>query len=275
MNQTSNFHFSNKILSLLTALIIAIFVVPFLQAAEIDFDNLPPEVILSPNQQTQPIPSSPSVLPPTNNFPSGSSRFRKQAQPQLNTNSLPPPENANPNADSSNAANVFGPEANLKTKCPTCGKKDPLALIETTKGLIIIRLYRKLAPRTVANFIDLSQKGFYNNLTFHRVVPGFVIQTGCPKGDGTGGYIEPGSGAERRLTLELSVGLKHNAPGVVAMAHAADPNSASSQFYITMAAQPNLDSQYAIFGGVVQGMDVVNQITSTDRVITVQVQERE
>jgi peptidyl-prolyl cis-trans isomerase B (cyclophilin B) len=155
-------------------------------------------------------------------------------------------------------------------------QKDPLAIIETTKGTIVIRLFRQHAPKTVLNFIDIASHGFYNSLLFHRVEPGFVVQTGCPNSNGTGGYADPNSGQRRRLGLELNPRLRHNAPGVVAMARTgSDPHSASSQFYITLSEQGRLDNKYAVFGGVIKGMDVVQRITTQDRIITVMVQEQE
>lgn len=153
-------------------------------------------------------------------------------------------------------------------------KSDPVALIQTTKGPIIARLFRQYVPGTVNNFVELSQLGFYNGLRFHRVEPGFVIQSGCPKGDGTGGYTDPKTGKERRLPLELHQALRHNAPGVLAMARFGnDLHSASSQFYITLSSLPRLDDKYTVFGGVIQGLDVVNRITIQDRIISVQIQE--
>lgn len=152
-------------------------------------------------------------------------------------------------------------------------KPDPIAIIQTTKGTIQIRLFRQFAPKTVANFMELAQKGFYNGLTWHRVVPGFVIQTGCPKGDGTGGYTDPQTGRPRTMPLELHQKLRHNAAGVVAMARFGnDLNSASSQFYITMGPQPNLDNKYTVFGGVLSGMETVQHITSQDRIIGISLQ---
>lgn len=152
-------------------------------------------------------------------------------------------------------------------------KPDPLAVIQTTKGPITIRLFRQYAPNTVANFIELVQKGFYNGLSWHRVVPGFVIQTGCPKGDGTGGYVDPASGQQRTLPLELHQKLKHNSPGVVAMARFGnDLNSASSQFYITLSAQPRLDNKYTVFGGVLSGMEAVQNIRQQDRILNISLQ---
>lgn len=154
------------------------------------------------------------------------------------------------------------------------GQKDPLAIIETSKGAITIRLFRKFAPATVASFQELVQKGFYNGLSFHRVEPGFVIQGGCPHGNGSGLYIDPGTNKPRFLNLEVSPSLKHNAPGVVAMARfPKNPNSASCQFYITLAAAPQLDMKYSIFGGVVSGMEVVNQIAKGDKIVSIRIQE--
>lgn len=164
-------------------------------------------------------------------------------------------------------------EAAKKKAAEEAEKPDPLAIINTTKGAITIRLFRKYAPQTVANFIELSQKGFYNGLTWHRVVPGFVIQTGCPKGDGTGGYIDQQSGRPRTLGLELHQKLRHNAPGVVAMARFGnDLNSASSQFYITLAPQQRLDNKYTVFGGVVSGMEAVQRISPQDRILNISLQ---
>jgi len=151
-------------------------------------------------------------------------------------------------------------------------KPDPIAIIETEKGTITIRLFRQYAPRTVANFIELAGKGFYNGLTFHRVDPGFCIQGGCPNGNGSGVYKEPGTENMRFLPIEVNSNLKHNAAGVVAMARfPKNPNTSSCQFYITLAPQPKLDGQYSIFGGVVSGMDVVNSIAKGDKMTRVMV----
>lgn len=131
--------------------------------------------------------------------------------------------------------------------------KRPIAIIETTVGTFKFELYTDQAPQTAQNFIDLANQGFYNGLTFHRVVKGFVIQGGDPKGDGTGG---PGY----QIKLEIAPDLKHDGPGVVAMARAQDPDSAGSQFYITLAAADFLDGRYAIFGRVTEGLPVVQAI---------------
>jgi len=109
-------------------------------------------------------------------------------------------------------------------------------------------LYADAAPQTVANFIELANKGFYDGLTFHRVIPGFVIQGGCPQGTGTGG---PGYSIKGEFAMNgFENPLKHER-GVLSMARAADPNSAGSQFFIMHADCPHLDGQYAAFGRVV------------------------
>lgn len=133
-----------------------------------------------------------------------------------------------------------------------------VAKMETSEGTFEITLDGKTAPKTVANFIKLSKQGFYNNLTFHRIVQDFVIQGGDPKGDGTGG---PG------YTVPAEISLKHT-KGAVAMARlgdAANPTKASSgsQFYIALQALPSLDGQYTVFGIVSAGMDVVEKIART------------
>jgi peptidyl-prolyl cis-trans isomerase B (cyclophilin B) len=140
----------------------------------------------------------------------------------------------------------------------------PTAVIETTRGRIEFELFGEKAPNTTANFTKLVQKNFYDGLTFHRVVPGFVIQGGCPKGDGTGGSGE-------RIKLEVHPDLKHDAPGIVAMARATGPDSASSQFYITLNPQPSLDGQYAVFGRVTAGLEVIRQISKGDRIQSIRI----
>jgi peptidyl-prolyl cis-trans isomerase B (cyclophilin B) len=138
--------------------------------------------------------------------------------------------------------------------------KTKAALIETERGNIAIELYPDQAPLTVNNFVKLVNTGFYNrfNMKFHRVVPGFVVQTGDPTGTGAGGSKE-------RVPLEAKNKLSHNLKGIVAMARGADPNSATSQFYITLAPQPSLDGKYAVFGKVISGIDVLSKIEKDDQ----------
>ena len=137
------------------------------------------------------------------------------------------------------------------------------ATLDTDRGQIVIELYPKSAPKTVANFEKLSRDGFYNGLTFHRVVPGFVVQGGDPKGNGTGG---PGY----TLPAEISPSEKH-LRGSVAMARLGDEvnpdrRSSGSQFYICLEPQPFLDGQYTVFGGVIKGMDAVDKIRVGDHI---------
>jgi len=126
------------------------------------------------------------------------------------------------------------------------------ATIETSMGTIKFELYEQRAPITTANFIKLAESGFYDGLIFHRVVDGFVIQTGDPTGTGTGG-------SDETIVLEINQELTHE-DGAVGMARSADPNSATSQFYICDGAQHGLDGNYAVFGQVFEGMDVVRAI---------------
>ncbi|MHB1652939.1 MAG: peptidylprolyl isomerase [Desulfitobacteriaceae bacterium] len=127
---------------------------------------------------------------------------------------------------------------------------------------IKVELYPNVAPNTVKNFIALVQKGFYNGLIFHRVIPGFMIQGGDPKGDGSGGpgYSIKGEFKNNGFTNNL----KHE-QGVISMARAKDPNSAGSQFFIMVAAAPSLDGDYAAFGKVTSGMDAVDKIVNSPR----------
>ena len=131
-------------------------------------------------------------------------------------------------------------------------------------GKIKIELDRAAAPNTVKNFLSLVNKGFYNGLIFHRVIPGFMIQGGCPDGTGMGG---PGYSIRGEFSSNgIPNPIKHKR-GVVSMARAMNPNSAGGQFFIMHEDAPHLDGQYAAFGKVVEGMDVVDKIAAapTDR----------
>lgn len=139
-------------------------------------------------------------------------------------------------------------------------------VIETDKGTIKFELYEEDAPITTANFVELVEREFYDGLTFHRVEPGFVIQGGCPRGDGTGS-------SDKRIKLEVTPKLKHDAAGVVAMARSQNPDSASCQFYITLDAASFLDMNYAVFGRVADGMDVVQSIRVGDVMKSVRLAE--
>lgn len=141
------------------------------------------------------------------------------------------------------------------------------ATFDTTKGTVVAQLTEDDAPLTTANFIELAEKGFYNGLTFHRYAPGFVIQGGDPDGNGMGG-----SGKNIKGEFEDN-GVpnrgKHDSAGVLAMARSGDPNSASSQFYFTLAAAPHLDSGYAVFGKVTSGLDAVMALREGDKMNSV------
>ena len=131
-----------------------------------------------------------------------------------------------------------------------------VATIVTKKGTIRIKLFADKAPKTVKNFEDLATKGFYNGLKFHRVIADFMIQTGCPKGTGTGG---PGY----EFADEFHKDLKHDSPGVLSMANAG-PNTNGSQFFITHVPTPWLDGAHSVFGKVIEGQDVVDAIKQGD-----------
>jgi peptidyl-prolyl cis-trans isomerase B (cyclophilin B) len=140
------------------------------------------------------------------------------------------------------------------------------ATITTNKGKIVAQLFVDDAPITTGNFTELASSGFYDGLAFHRYVPGFVIQGGDPRGNGTGGYIDPATGRERRIALEVKSHLKHDQAGILAMARSSEPNSASSQFYITLAPASFLDMNYAVFGKVTEGIEAVKQLREGDKI---------
>ncbi|MDD4334221.1 MAG: peptidylprolyl isomerase [Desulfotomaculaceae bacterium] len=137
------------------------------------------------------------------------------------------------------------------------------AVIETKKGNIEIELFEKDAPNTVANFVSLINKGFYDGLIFHRVLPGFVAQGGCPQGRGTGG---PG------YKIKCEINPNKHLRGSLSMAHAGR-DTGGSQFFICYDAFPHLDSVHTVFGRVVNGMDVVDQIKQGDKMVKVTVEE--
>lgn len=140
---------------------------------------------------------------------------------------------------------------------------NPIVTIEMENGnKIKIELYPDVAPNTVKNFISLINKGFYDGIIFHRVIPGFMIQGGDPNGNGTGGPGYTIKGEFSRNGFENN--LKHDR-GVISMARTMMPNSAGSQFFIMVKAAPHLDGQYAAFGKVIEGMDEVDRIVNTER----------
>lgn len=139
------------------------------------------------------------------------------------------------------------------------------AIIETEKGTIELELFEKDAPGTVANFEKLIKDGFYDGLTFHRVIPNFVIQGGCPRGDGTGG---PGY----TIKCETEGNPNKHGTGALSMAHAGK-DTGGSQFFITHSPQPHLDGVHTVFGQVISGMDVVNSIQQGDKMLKLKVVE--
>jgi peptidyl-prolyl cis-trans isomerase B (cyclophilin B) len=139
---------------------------------------------------------------------------------------------------------------------------NPIVTIKMENGdLIKVELYPEIAPNTVNNFISLVNKGFYNGLIFHRVIPGFMIQGGCPDGTGMGGpgYSIKGEFAQNGFKNDL----KHSR-GVISMARAMHPDSAGSQFFIMHADAPHLDGGYAAFGKVIEGIEAVDRVASVD-----------
>jgi cyclophilin family peptidyl-prolyl cis-trans isomerase len=141
--------------------------------------------------------------------------------------------------------------------------------MDTTKGIIKIEIFADEAPITSKNFLDLVGRNFYNGLTFHRYEPGFCIQGGDPRGNGTGGFVDPDTGRERTIPLEVTPKLKHSEAGVLAMARSNNPNSASSQFYFTLGPASFLDGQYAVFGKVTDGLSVVKELRKGDKMTKV------
>lgn len=139
--------------------------------------------------------------------------------------------------------------------------KNPIVTIKLNDGGVIkAELYPEIAPNTVNNFISLIKKGYYNGICFHRVIPGFMIQGGCPNGTGTGG---PGYSIKGEFTSNgFKNDLKH-VRGVLSMARTMMPNSAGSQFFIMHEDSPHLDGQYASFGKVVEGIEQVDKIAET------------
>lgn len=139
---------------------------------------------------------------------------------------------------------------------------NPIVRITMDSGKTIrLELYPEIAPITVENFLDLVNKGFYNGLTFHRIIPGFMIQGGDPSGNGTGG---PGYSIKGEFKSNgVNNAMKHER-GVISMARAFDPNSAGSQFFIMHKDAPHLDGEYAAFGKVIEGLEAVDEIASVE-----------
>ena len=137
---------------------------------------------------------------------------------------------------------------------------NPKITIEMENGSkITLELYPEIAPKTVENFVGLVEKGFYDDLVFHRVIPGFMIQGGCPDGSGTGGpgHSIPGEFASNGFENSLA-----HTKGVISMARSGDPDSAGSQFFIMHEDAPHLDGSYAAFGRAIEGQDIVDDIAT-------------
>lgn len=137
------------------------------------------------------------------------------------------------------------------------------AIFEMEQGKVVIELFDKDAPNTVANFEKLANEGFYNGLAFHRVIAGFVAQGGCPNGNGTGG---PG------YTIKCEINPNKHERGSLAMAHRG-PNTGGSQFYVCFDPQPHLDGMHTVFGKVIEGMEIVDKINQGDKMNKVSIIE--
>lgn len=206
-------------------------------------------------QQIEPI-QTPSALPSP--LPSSSE-----------STGLPTPDSSPTPDPSTTATSLPSPVATLSslanpdlTTDPT-GLSKSTVLLSTSQGLIKFKFYPKEAPKTVQRIIELINKGFYNGLTFHRVIPGFVVQGGDPLGNGSGG-------SGQKLAAEFN--FHRHIEGTVAMARGADPNSADSQFYISLGTSPHLDNKYTVFGQVIDGMDVVKKIQKNDKIMSMIIQ---
>ncbi len=167
-------------------------------------------------------------------------------------------EKAQASAVSVKAAPVAAPAAVPISPTPTPKDEGIVKVnIETTLGLIEVKLFAAEAPKTVDNFVKLANKGFYDGIIFHRVIPDFMIQTGDPTGTGMGG---PGY----QFADEFTAKQKHSKPGILSMANSG-PNTNGSQFFITVAPTPWLDGKHAVFGEVTGGMDIATKISMVNR----------
>jgi len=154
-------------------------------------------------------------------------------------------------------------EKKEETAKPAATVKDIRVIVKTTKGDIEGTLFASKVPMTTANFLNLAKKGYYDGLSFHRVIPDFMIQGGDPQGNGTGG---PGY----KFGDEFDSSLKHSKPGIFSMANAG-PGTNGSQFFITHVPTPHLDGKHSVFGEVTKGQDVVNKIVKGDKINKIEV----
>ena len=157
---------------------------------------------------------------------------------------------------------LVGGASKALAQAPAPGAKK--ATIQTSKGDIVLELYFDKTPKTCQNFQKLAADGFYNGLTFHRVIEDFMIQGGCPNGNGTGG---PGY----KFEDEFHPDLRHDGPGVLSMANSG-PNTNGSQFFITHGATPWLNDKHTVFGRVIQGQDIVDKIEKDDKIVAITVE---
>lgn len=167
-------------------------------------------------------------------------------------------------SDSNTRVNLSGKGSenfsNLDLKTDNSGLSTAFATIKTIHGDIVFRFYAKKAPVTSKRILQLIQTGFYNGLTFHRVIPNFIIQTGDPTGTGTGG-----SGV--KIPLE-SNDIQH-IKGTIAIARSLDANSGDSQFYISLTTSPHLDGKYTVFGQVIEGLEILPKISKGDKILSI------
>lgn len=195
--------------------------------------------------------------------PLPSEKLQLEQQPATNATASPLPDAAlEPNTattPNTSTSETTMSKSNLNPDLTTDanGLSKATVILNTSKGVIRYKFYPKDAPNTVKRISELINQGFYNGLTFHRVVPGFVIQGGDPLGNGTGG-----SGTK----LKAEFNERHHVEGTVAMARASDPDSADSQFYISLGKHSHLDRSYTVFGQVIEGMDVIQKIQMGDKI---------
>lgn len=158
---------------------------------------------------------------------------------------------------------LFAGISNLRADEPAALVTDIRVVVQTTKGDIEGTLFASKVPMTAANFLNLAKRGYYDGLTFHRVIPDFMIQGGDPRGNGTGG---PGY----KFGDEFNINLRHSKPGIFSMANSG-PGTNGSQFFITHIATPWLDGKHSVFGEVTKGRDVVNAIAVGDRIKSIEI----
>lgn len=193
--------------------------------------------------------------------------LNKKEQPNSQTTPPPSQENSVTSSAPNTPNNTTGahPESTQTNSHPDLtvdanGLSKATVILKTTQGTIKFKFYTQDAPNTVNRIVELINQGFYNGLIFHRVVPGFVIQGGDPQGTGVGGSGQ---------NLKAEFNDRKHVEGTVAMARAQDPDSADSQFYISLGTHPHLDHSYTVFGQVIEGMDVARKIQVGDKMVSV------